>query len=106
MIDTVARDTEKFKTHPSVLIIKEKNSQVNKFSVAEVSQSQIDIEIKNLNAKKATTHRNITLKLSNIKVIVTAETLQQHFNLALTTGKFPSNLKNADVTSISKRKIH
>ena len=33
---------------------------------------------------------------------VTAETLQQLFNLALTTGGFPSNLKNADVTPIFK----
>ena len=35
--------------------------------------------------------------------MVTAETLLQLFKQALTTGEFPSNLKNADVTPISKK---
>ena len=35
--------------------------------------------------------------------MVTAETLQQLFNQALTTGEFPSNLKNADVTPVFKK---
>ena len=52
MIDPVPRAIEKFKTHPSVLIIKDKISQGNKFSFTEVSQSEIEKEIKNLNTKK------------------------------------------------------
>ena len=35
--------------------------------------------------------------------MVTAETLQQLFNQALTTGEFPSNLKNSDVTPVFKQ---
>ena len=35
--------------------------------------------------------------------MVTAETFQQLFNQALTTGEFPSNLKNADVTPVFKK---
>ena len=35
--------------------------------------------------------------------LVTAETLQQLFNQALTTGEFPTNLKNADVTPVFKK---
>ena len=35
--------------------------------------------------------------------MVTAETLKQLFNKALTTGEFPSNLKNADVTPVFKK---
>ena len=35
--------------------------------------------------------------------MVTAETLQQAFNQVLTTGGFPSNLKNADVTPIFEK---
>ena len=49
MKDPVARAAEKFKTHPSVLIIKDKIFQGNKFSFTEVSQSEIGKEIKNLN---------------------------------------------------------
>ena len=35
--------------------------------------------------------------------MVTAETLQQLFNQALTTGEFPSNLKNTDVAPVFKK---
>ena len=35
--------------------------------------------------------------------MVTAETLLQLFKQALTTGEFPSNLKNADVTPVFKK---
>ena len=100
MKDPVARAIEKFKTHPSVLIIKDKISQGNKFSFTEVSQSEIEKEIKNLNVENAKTHKNISPKVLKTSAIVTAETLQQLFNQALTTGEFPSNLKNADMTSV------
>ena len=49
MKDPVARAIEKFKTHPSVLIIKDKIFQGNKFSFIKVSQSEIEKERKNLN---------------------------------------------------------
>ena len=85
MKDPVTRATEKFKTHPSVLIIKDKIFQGNKFSFTEVSQSEVEKEIKNLNVKKPTTHKNISPKVLKTSAMVTAETLQQYFNEALTT---------------------
>ena len=98
--DLVARAKEKFKTHLSILIIKGKILQGNKFSFTEVSQSEIEKEIKNLNVKKATTHKNIPPKVLKTGAMVTAKTLKQLFNQALTTGEFPSNLKNADVSPV------
>ena len=50
--DPVTTAIEKFKTHPSVLIIEDKIFKGNKFSFTEVSQSEIEKEIKNLNVKK------------------------------------------------------
>ena len=41
----VARAIEKFKTHPSVLKIKNKTFQGNKFSFTEVSRSETEKEI-------------------------------------------------------------
>ena len=35
--------------------------------------------------------------------MVTAETLQQFLNQALSTGEFRSNLRNADVTPVFKK---
>ena len=103
MKDPVARAIEKFKTRPSVQIIKDKIFQGNKFSFTEVSQPEIEKEIKNLNVKKATTHKNIPPKVLKTSAMVTAETLQQLFNQALTTREFPSNLINADVTPVFKK---
>ena len=102
MKDPVTRAIEKFKTHPSVLIIKDKIFQGNKCSFTEVSQSEVEKEIKNLNIKKATTHKNIPPKVLKTSARVTAEILQQLFNQALTTGELPGNLKNADVTPVFK----
>ena len=101
--DPVARAIEKFKTHPSVLIIKDKIFQGNKFSFTEVSQFEIEKKIENLNVKKTTTHKNIPPKVLKTSAMVTAETLLQLFKQALTTGEFPSNLKNADVTPVFKK---
>ena len=53
LIDPTVRAIEKFETHPSVLIFKNNISKGNKFSFTEVSQSEIEKEIKNLNAKKS-----------------------------------------------------
>ena len=60
-------------------------------------------EIKNLNVKNATTHKNIPSKVLKTSAMITAETLEQLFNQALRTGEFPSNLKNADVTHVFKK---
>ena len=103
MKDPVTRAIEKFKTRPSVLIIKDKIFQGNTFSVTEVSQSEVEKEIKNLIVKKAETHKNIPLKVLKTSAMVTAVTLQQLYNQALTTGEFPSNLKNANVTPVFKK---
>ena len=103
MKDPVTRAIEKFKTRPSVLIIKDKIFQGNKFSVTEVSQSELEKEIKNLIVKEAATHKNIPPKVLKTSAMVTAETLQQLSNQALTTGEFPSNLKNANVTPVFKK---
>ena len=106
MKDLVTRAIEKFKTHPCVLIIKDKIFQGNKFSFTKVSQSEVEKEIKNLNVKKATTHKNIPPKVLKTSAMVTAETLQNFFNEALTTGKFPSNLKMQMLCLFLKRTIH
>ena len=91
------------KTHPSVLITKDKIFQGNKFSFTEVSQSEIEKQIKNLNVKKATTHKNMPPKLLKTSAMVTAETLEHLFKKPLTTRQFPSNLKMTDVAPVFKK---
>ena len=76
--DPVPRAIEKFKTRPSVLTIKDKIIQGNKYSFTEISKSQIEKEIENLNVEKATTHRNTLPKVLKTSALVTAEALK-HF---------------------------
>ena len=56
--------------------------------------------------KKATTHKNIPPKVLKTSAMVTAETLQQLFNQALTTEEFPSNLKMQMLRLYLKITIH
>ena len=56
-------------------------------SELEVSHPEIEKEIKNLNVKKATTHKNIPQEVLKTSATVTAETLQQLFDQALITGE-------------------
>ena len=100
----IARAIERFKTHPNDVIIKTKISRRNKFSFTEVSQFQIEKEIKNLNVKKSYNPQKYITETSATSLMVTVETLQQFFNQALSTGEFPSNLKNSDLTSVFKKK--
>ena len=72
MIDSVDRAIEKFKTHPSVLIIKGNISQENKFLFTEVSKSEIEKEIKNLNVEGALSGLRQSATESPLKVMKNA----------------------------------
>ena len=104
LIYPVARAIEKFKTHSGVLIIKDRISQGNRFSFTEVSQSEREKKIKNLNVKEAATHKNIPTKVLKTSAMDTAKRLQQLFNQVLNTREFFSNLKNSDVTPVLRKK--
>ena len=57
-----------------------------------------------MNAKKATTHKNISSKVLKTSTMVTAETLQQLFNQELAAGGFPKNLKMQMLPYFKKEK--
>ena len=66
--------------------------------------SGIKNEIKGLNPNKAATYNNIVPNIMRSSAKVTANTLQLLVNNAISNGKFPENLKLADVTPIFKKK--
>ena len=66
--------------------------------------SGIQNEIKGLNPNKAATYNNIVPNIMRSSAKVTANTLQLLVNNAISNGKFPENLKLADVTPIFKKK--
>ena len=67
-----------------------------------MSLSDIELEIRLLNPKKATTHNNIPPKIRKSSLEATV-VLHRLFNETITKGVFPDNLKLVDVTPVFKK---
>ena len=68
----------------------------------KVAPDAIEKEVRNLNPKKATTHKNIPPKVLKSMSDVCMEPLTQIFNDCIDNSTFPDELKCADVTSLPK----
>ena len=64
IIDHVDKAINKYKSHSSILLMKQKIENVDQFSFKEVSVSEIEKELRELNSNKATTLCNIPTKIS------------------------------------------
>ena len=98
--DPVQRAIVKFESRPSISLIKNKITNGNNFTFELVSLSDIELEIRLLNSKKATTHKNIPPKRLKSSSEATVNVLDRHFAKTITKGVFPDNLKVADVTPV------
>ena len=68
------------------------------FLFDEVSLSDIEEELNNLNTKKSSTFKNIPAKILKISKNSCSETLKALFNRTVLVGNFPNELKLADIT--------
>ena len=104
LIDPLEIALKKFESHPSIIEIKEKDFVEAKFSFSKVTISDIEIEIRHLNIKKASTFLNISAKqLKQVEEVI-VEPLMQIWNKEIIENKkFPSKLKYADITPIFKK---
>ena len=104
LIDPLEIALKKFESHPSIIEIKEKVFVEAKFSFSKVTISDIEIEIRHLNIKKASTFLNISAKqLKQVEEVI-VEPLMQIWNKEIIENKkFPSKLKYADITPIFKK---
>ena len=102
--DPVDIAIKKFQTQPSILNIKE-NIESSMFSFNEVDLSDIEMELKNLNSKKASTFKNITSKQLKQTADICSESLLNIWNDEIVkNNRFPSKLKYADITPIFKKR--
>ena len=99
--DPVQRAIVKFESHPSISLIKSKITNRNKFE--PVSFSDIELEIRLLNPKKATTHKNIPPKILKSSSEATVNTLLRLFNETITKGVLSDSWKHADVTPVFEK---
>ena len=93
----------KFESHPSISLIKNKITNRNNFKFEPVSLSDIELEIRLLNPKKAATHKNIPPKILKSSSEATVNILRRLFNETITKGIFPDDFKLADVIPVFKK---
>ena len=101
--DPIENIIEKFKNHPSVVRIREKGYKTQNVSFHIVSQNDVYRVIKNIDSSKAYQKNNIPPKVLKDNADVLSSFIHDNINQNINKGKFPDNLKNADITPIFKK---
>ena len=103
MDDPVDNIIEKFNNPPSILNIKAKCFQEDSFYFQVVSENDVCRVIRNIDSSKAYQKDNIPPKILEENADILSSFLKDDINLSFDKGKFPGNLKNADITPIFKK---
>ena len=98
--DLVMRAIFKYKTHPSIIAIKENFNSSTPFNFLFVDKEDILKEIKNLKANKATQNTDITTKLIKENSDIFADFIFENLNDSISHSVFPSALKLANITLV------
>ena len=79
--DPIEKAVEKYKFHPSILLIKEKiKSEANTFDFVPVTVNDVEKEIKKLNPNKTTTFNTIPFKILIKTSNISAQFVHKIFN--------------------------
>ena len=79
--DPVDKAINTYKNHPSILLIKQKLENVDHFLFKEVSISEIEKELRELNSKSATSFGNIQTKILKQSSKSCSDTLQNSLTM-------------------------
>ena len=103
--DPVFNAIKKYENHPSIKKIKHFMSGKDlKFSFIFETKNKILAEIHNLGNKKACQESDIPLKTIKNNIDIFSEFIFHNFNNSIFDVTFPSELKNADVIPVFKKK--
>ena len=100
ILDPVDKAVKKYDANPSICKIRENVKFTNKFEFTEVSTSDIAVQIKQLNSKKALSS-SVRIRKENSDVF--SVVIQFLFNSHMSKCTFPEELKAGDITSLSKQ---
>ena len=103
IVDPVEKAIEVFKSHPSIIRINQEGFAPNKFSFQYVTENDISLVIKNIDASKSYQKENIPPKLLKDNDDICALVIYNDMNQNISKGQFPSNLKHADISPILKK---
>ena len=103
IIDPIDKAIDKYKFHPSILLIQKHLKNHDVFSFKTVEIGDIEKEINNINPKKATTSNSIPPKIFKKSSKISASALHKLFNDSVEKSDFPQNLKLADIIPVYKK---
>ncbi len=104
--DNIDEIIRKYRSHPSILKIKE-NVNIdndNKFNFKDMTSEEIEKEIGQLNPKKASVENDIPTKILVGSNDIISYHLSNIYNTSKNDQSYPLSLKTADVTPIHKAK--
>ena len=94
----------KYKNHPSVIMIKKKIKSIEKFSFFPVQYDDVLRKIRNLDPSKSSQQTDIPIKILNYNSEYFAGYFHENINFCFENSCLPSDLKFADVTPAYKKK--
>ena len=104
--DPVFCAIQKYEKHSRILKIKEMMGTNNlSFSFKFIDRKKIFNELQKLKSKKACQGSDIPVKIIKENIDIITDFIYNNFNNSLFSSYFPSNLKNADITPVFKRRI-
>ena len=101
--DPIDKAIDKYKFHPSILLIRKHLKNHDVFSFKTVEIGDIEKEINNINPKRTTTSNSIPPKILKKSSKVSARALHKLFNYSIEKSDFPQNLKLADITPVYEK---
>ena len=76
---------------------------LTRFLVLKINENEVRKIIKNLNIRKTCQSSDIPTKIIKLNIDLFSSFMSQHFYYCLSIGKFPDELKHADVIPVHKK---
>ncbi len=103
IVDPVLKAVHRYSIHPSIIQIRNNVDINNHFNFRAVSSDEVLIEINNLNSSKATSFKNIPIKVFKENADLYINIITKLVNNSIQTCTFPDELKMADITPVFKK---
>ena len=101
--DKLSDSINKFKNHPSIIMIKTKNNSPDTFSFSKTTYDNVLQKIDSLDVTKASQQTDISTKILKQNSEYFANYFFENINFCIENSEFPSDLKLADVIPIYKK---
>ena len=103
MSDPILQAIKKYEHHPSIIKIIESKNPNDVFSFEPIDAKRVENEICSLNTSKVSPNNSIPPKIIQENLDIFIPRIHADFNFSISSGEFPSNQKNADVSLVFNR---